>query len=195
VGARGELAAVRPELLEHAIAERLPRAELDALGRALVLDGRLSLVDDMLHYFDRTSMAHSLEVRVPFLDHHVVELCAQIPSRLKLTGGTTKLLLRRVARGIVPDSVLDRPKVGFFSTAVEHWFRSQIGVVVNDVLLDPGARYRELIDPEVAVMPVLAAGRRSYDDSKYLLSVLMLELWLTRFLPLATRPAAVPSVA
>jgi asparagine synthase (glutamine-hydrolysing) len=192
--ARGELAGVRPELLDRRIADRLPPVRCDALGRALVLDGRLGLVDDMLHYFDRTSMAHSLEVRVPFLDHRVVELCAQVPSRLKLDGGTTKVLLRRAAAGVVPDWVLDRPKVGFFSGAVDHWFRSHVVGVLDGILLDPAARYGELVDPR-AVVPLLRAGSRTYDQSKFLLSVLMLELWLTRFLPHATRPAVVPSAA
>ncbi len=91
---------------------------------------------------------------------------------------------------------LSGQKVGFFSTAVEHWLRSQVGGVVDDVLLDPGAAIpQSSIDPEVGVVPLLAAGKRSYNDSKFLLSVLMLELWLTRFLPLATTPTAVPSVA
>ena len=64
--------------------ERLGDVRADALGSALYLDARLGLADDMLHYFDRASMAHSLEVRVPFLDHQLVELCATIPSRYKL---------------------------------------------------------------------------------------------------------------
>jgi asparagine synthase (glutamine-hydrolysing) len=176
------------------VADRAPAAGGDTVGRALALDARLGLVDDMLHYFDRTSMAHSLEVRVPFLDHEVVELCAQIPPHLKLSGRSTKVLLRRVARGVVPDAVLDRPKVGFFSSAVEHWFRSQVSGVVQDVLLDPGARYAELIDPRVAVLPLLRADGRRYGSSKFLLSILMLELWLTRFLPPAS-PAPALRVA
>ncbi len=139
----------------------------------------------MLHYFDRTSMAHALEVRVPFLDHRVVEFCAHVPSRLKLKARTGKYLLRQVARGIVPDEVLDRPKVGFFSGAVDHWFRAQVSGIAEDVLLDRSARYTELLDPDVAVKPLLAQSSRSYRDSKFLLSVLMLELWLTRYLPRA----------
>ena len=58
----------------------------DPLAETLYLDAQLALVDDMLHYFDRASMAHSLEVRVPFLDHQLVEFCATIPSSLKVGG-------------------------------------------------------------------------------------------------------------
>jgi Asparagine synthase (glutamine-hydrolyzing) len=104
-------------------------------------DAQLSLVDDMLHYFDRTSMANSLEVRVPFLDHRLVELCARMPVSLKLSGTTTKAILRSAARGLVPEAVLNRPKVGFFSSAVGHWFDQQIGGEIVDRLLDPAARF------------------------------------------------------
>jgi len=79
----------------------------DPLAETLYLDAQLALVDDMLHYFDRTSMAHSLEVRVPFLDHEVVEFCATIPTRLKVRRLNTKHILKESARGIVPD----QPKV------------------------------------------------------------------------------------
>ena len=78
----------------------------------LLIDGQLALVDDMLHYFDRASMAHSLEVRVPFLDHHLVEYCATIPHDLKVRRADRKYLLKRVARGILPDSVNRQAKAG-----------------------------------------------------------------------------------
>ncbi len=74
----------------------------DPLAETLFLDAQLALPDDMLHYFDRASMAHSLEVRVPFLDHHLVEFCATIPSRLKVRGLDGKYVLRRAARGSCP---------------------------------------------------------------------------------------------
>ena len=71
-------------------------ARLDEpLAATLYLDAQLGLADDMLHYFDRTSMAHSLEVRVPFLDHHVVEYCARIPADLKVRRLQTKYLLKQ----------------------------------------------------------------------------------------------------
>ena len=98
----------------------------DALGSALYLDARLGLADDMLHYFDRASMAHSLEVRVPFLDHQLVELCATIPSAYKLHRfRRSKHVLKIAARGLVPDRIIDKPKVGFFNRSVEGWLRAQ----------------------------------------------------------------------
>ena len=74
----------------------------DPLASTLYLDGQLALVDHMLHYFDRASMAHSLEVRVPFLDHEFVEFCATIPTALSVKGRTTKYLLKRAARDLIP---------------------------------------------------------------------------------------------
>src|SRR4029453_6610966 len=102
--------------------------------------------DDMLPYFDRASMAHSLEVRVPFLDHHVVELCAAMPASLKVRRGETKHVLRHAARGLVPDRIIDKPKIGFFNSAVDDWFRAQTRGAISDYLLGPNPRYAEMID-------------------------------------------------
>ena len=91
------------------------------LEAALYLDARLGLVDDMLTYFDRASMACSLEVRVPFLDHELVELCARIPAEHKVRRLQGKHVLRLAARDLVPDFVLDKRKRGFFNEAVGTW--------------------------------------------------------------------------
>jgi asparagine synthase (glutamine-hydrolysing) len=184
--ARGALRDVPASVLEHALADRLEGSASRGVERALMLDGQLNLVDDMLHYFDRTSMAHSLEVRVPYLDHRLVEFCSRMPTKLKVSHGSTKRILRSVARGLVPDVVIDRPKVGFFSGAVEHWFQRTVGGAVGEVLLDPGARYAQFVERAEVERLIRAGG--SYRKSKLLLSVLMLELWLSTYLPNATRP-------
>ncbi len=163
------------------------------LATTLVLDAKLALVDDMLHYFDRGSMAHSLEVRVPFLDHEFVELCSTIPTSLKVRNGTTKYLLKRVARGRVPDRLIDKPKVGFFNAAVDRWFSTFAGRQASDVLLDPGARYTELLDRRsvVSLLERQRADPRA-PAGHALLTVVMLEVWLSSFLPraLGTRPTS-----
>ncbi len=183
--ARGALRSVPSSVFEQAMSDRLAGSSGRGVERALVLDGQLNLVDDMLHYFDRTSMAHSLEVRVPYLDHRLVELCSRMPTKLKLSNGSTKRILRSVARGLVPDQVIDRPKVGFFSGAVNQWFERQVAGSVGDVLLDPGARYTEFIERDEVERLVRVGG--AYRKSKLLLSVLMLELWLSTYLRNATR--------
>jgi len=126
-------------------------------------------------------------VRVPFLDHAVVEYCARIPPHLKVHGTTTKYLLKRASRGLVPDRIIDKRKVGFFNPAVSGWFASQADHATATYLLDNGAKYREFLDSSqvaaLASRPARADGGRR---DQLLLSVLMLELWLSAFLPRAT---------
>jgi asparagine synthase (glutamine-hydrolysing) len=130
-------------------------------------------------------------VRVPFLDHELVELCALVPTDLKVRRGVTKHLLREVARGRVPDSIIDKPKVGFFNAAVDGWFESHGSGAIADILLDPAARYTELLDASWVRNLVLTheAGRGGRAQHA-LLAVLMLELWLGTFLPRATGAGA-----
>ena len=158
----------------------------DPLAETLYLDAQLALVDDMLHYFDRASMAHSLEVRVPFLDHQLVEFCATIPSSLKVRRLNTKYILKRTARGILPDRVIDKPKIGFFRGAVSSWFAAQAGRAIDDYLLAPDARYREFLDAgEVRRLVALHRKRGDTDLGHLLLALLMLEVWLSTYLPRA----------
>jgi asparagine synthase (glutamine-hydrolysing) len=169
--------------------ERLGDVRADALGSALYLDARLGLADDMLHYFDRASMAHSLEVRVPFLDHQLVELGATIPSAYKLHRfSRSKHVLKLAARGLVPDRIIDKPKVGFFNRSVEGWLHAQTDGAVADYLLDPGARVHELVD-RTALESLVRS--HSHDSGTYVvLSLLMLEIWLRTFLPRAVESYA-----
>jgi asparagine synthase (glutamine-hydrolysing) len=162
----------------------------DALSETLYLDAQLALVDDMLHYFDRASMAHSLEVRVPFLDHHFVEFCATIPSSLKVRGLTTKYLLKEAARDILPDRVVDKRKVGFFRGAVSSWFSAQAGRAIDEYLLAPDARYADFLDAG-EVRRLVAAHRATGDADlgHLLLALLMLEVWLATYLPRAVAQA------
>ena len=128
------------------VRERLGAVPDDPLPAQLYLDGQLGLVDDMLHYFDRASMAHSLEVRVPFLDHELVELCATIPAKHKVRRLDTKHVLKHAVRGLIPDQIIDKPKVGFFNAAVDGWFRAQTRGAISDYLLGPDPRYAEMLD-------------------------------------------------
>ena len=112
---RGPLEGSDGSAARRVVADRLGRLSDTPLPATLYIDAKLALVDDMLHYFDRASMAHSLEVRVPFLDHRVVEYCAGIPAELKVRRLTTKYLLKRASRGILPDRIIDKRKIGFFA--------------------------------------------------------------------------------
>ena len=193
---RGPLAAVDGLSAARAVASRLDGVPDDPLPTTLFLDAQLALPDLMLHYFDRTSMAHSLEVRVPFLDHELVELCARIPPQHKLRRGSGKVVLRQAARGLVPDSIIDKPKVGFFANAVDEWMRTRLRTEIGARLTDADLRCAELLDTSTLrrLADDFVADRGSRPRGRLLLSVLMLEVWLDSFLDRAGRaPSAVVS--
>jgi asparagine synthase (glutamine-hydrolysing) len=181
----GPLGALDGGAALSAVRDRARGLDAAALPAALYLDGRLGLVDDMLHYFDRTSMARSLEVRVPFLDHQLVELAAAIPPSHKVRGASTKRVLKLAARGIVPDEIIDRPKVGFFSNTVDAWVGARLGDVLTDYLLDPGARTASFIAPNVVESLIAARAGGDRSCSRALLALLVLEAWLTTAVPRA----------
>jgi asparagine synthase (glutamine-hydrolysing) len=157
------------------------------LSATLYIDAQLSLVDDMLHYYDRTSMAHSLEVRVPFLDHELVELCATIPPELKVRGTKTKYILKRAADGVLPKHIIQKRKIGFFSAgnrSAAGWVEAHAEAAFEEYLFDPAARCGELVDKEV-VRELLTERTNGKRTTKLLLSLLMLEIWLSAYLPRA----------
>jgi asparagine synthase (glutamine-hydrolysing) len=120
---------------------------------------------------------------VPFLDHHVVEFCASVPNRLKVQGLTRKHLLRVAARDLLPSQIIEKKKVGFFSHAVGRWFDSQAETVIGDYLLRPDPAFAELLDQgTVAGLVEDHRSNRNWASSGLLLSILMLEIWLTTFL-------------
>ncbi len=183
-------------LAEHADAARRaaarhlgPAASATPLAALLHLDAQLGLVDDMLHYFDRASMAHSLEVRVPFLDHRLVETCARMPDGMKVRGRETKHVLRRAARGMIPDFVLDKPKQGFFRDAAGPWLAADDHAVLRRVLLNPDARYGEVVSRSAVESTVAEFRGGAGDRAQFLLGMVMLETWLSSYLPRAFESA------
>lgn len=108
---------------------------LDWLDRLLLTGINTHLPDDLLAKVDIASMAHSLEVRSPFLDHELLELTAKMPSKLKLKGNDNKYLLKKIARRYLPPECIDRPKQGF-SVPLEFWFRNGLEGYMKENLLD-----------------------------------------------------------
>jgi asparagine synthase (glutamine-hydrolysing) len=182
----GPMAALDGGAGERAVRRILAGLDGHALDTTLYADGQLALVDDMLHYFDRASMYHSLEVRVPFLDHRMVEFCATIPPELKVRGLKTKRVLKHAARGLVPDRVIDKRKIGFFRPAVDEWFRTQTEGPVQEYLLAPEPRYAAFLDRDaVAGLVARHHDRTGRPQPHLLLAILMLEVWLSTYLPRA----------
>jgi asparagine synthase (glutamine-hydrolysing) len=120
----------------------------DWLNRILYCDLKLYLQDDLLVKVDRMSMANSLEVRVPFLDHTLVEFAATIPSRLKLNGLRLKYILRKAMAPLLPASIVRRPKRGF-DIPLDAWMRGPLREFVHDTLSTRSAQITSLLNPAI----------------------------------------------
>ena len=170
---------------DHAYAASLayfsqPPAGATLLDRLLYTDMKTYLVE-LLMKQDQMSMAASIESRVPFLDHKLVEFSASLPDTWKLSGLTTKRVLREAMKSVLPASILNRPKMGF-PVPLGAWLRGSWNSVASDVLLDRQSRQRGVIDP-AAVEQLLrdhAAGR--VDGTDRIWSLLNLELWFRTFI-------------
>ena len=146
------------------------------LDATLNADLQLYLPDDLLVKMDIASMAHSLEVRSPLLDQEVVEFAASLPTSFKLRGFTQKYLLKKVMKGLLPDAILRRRKMGF-GVPLDHWFRYDLREMAYDLLLDGRARARGYFRPEVIrrYLDEHVEGRARHHVRLW--NLLMLELW------------------
>jgi asparagine synthase (glutamine-hydrolysing) len=162
------------------------------LTQTLYLDTRMALVDNLLLYFDKMSMATSLEVRVPFMDHDVVSFCFALPDSRKVRRGNRKELLKRVSRGLVADEIIDRPKRGFFRSALGAWLQAQQGGVLEQTLLDPRTRERGLYRGEEVERLLRIAGGGDIKADQRLFSLFLLERWMREWVD---TPAAVAAPA
>jgi asparagine synthase (glutamine-hydrolysing) len=150
----------------------------DELGGFQLLEIRSSLPDELLMYADKLSMAHSLEVRVPYLDRTVVEYVQQLGSDFKVRNGTRKWLHRRVCQSYLSPRILKRKKRGFAMNVVDEWFQSSLRSELPELLLDENSLMFHLLKPK-AVRKLLAdhqSGRQ--DNHKVLFSLVMIEQWL-----------------
>jgi asparagine synthase (glutamine-hydrolysing) len=166
------------EDLVRATAERACPARSTPLRDSLEMDRALALVDNILLYFDKISMAASLEVRVPFLDDDLVSFCSSLPDARCVTRLRRKELLRSAARGLIPDSVLEKPKKGFFNAAASSWVQANMDGLVTSVILDDRTRVRGQIDIASA-KNLMAHVRRGAGkkQSQALLALVLLEKW------------------
>lgn len=153
-----------------------PAAGRDFLTQMTLVDIGTYLPGDILTKVDRASMSVSLEARVPLLDHHLVEFAVGLPSRLKYRDGVGKWLLRESIKGLVPPSVLSRPKQGF-AIPLRRWFRHELRYRL-DSLLQPASRLGEFVDRSSVQRLVAEHVSRRRDHSSMLWRLLVLELWL-----------------
>jgi asparagine synthase (glutamine-hydrolysing) len=148
----------------------------DLVGHMLEADCRGWLTDNLLERGDRMSMAASVELRPPFLDHRLVELAFSLPTEVKLRRNVGKWVVKEVARRYLPAEIVDRPKVGF-RVPLDSWFRTGLRSMAWDLLLSPGSFVTSAFDP-VAVRKILDShdrGRRNEDMRTW--TLLSLEIW------------------
>jgi asparagine synthase (glutamine-hydrolysing) len=153
----------------------------DPLSRIQYVDIKTYLVDDILTKVDRTSMAHALEVRVPMLDHQVMEYAASIPARYKLRSGEGKYIFKKTLAGLLPAEILNRPKMGF-SIPLARWLRGDLKLVFEDHIFSKDTFLGSLfeLDPVRRWWNQHQRGTRDY--SYHLWALLILECWGERFM-------------
>jgi asparagine synthase (glutamine-hydrolysing) len=154
------------------------------VGTMLDVDVQTYLPGDLLVKMDIATMAHSLEVRSPLLDHVLMERVARLPDTLKLRGRTPKALLKEAVRPWLPEAVIDRPKMGF-GVPIANWLRGRLAELPHEVLLDRRAQERGIFRPD-RVRSLIAEHRSARaDHSPKLWALLMLELWFRTYVDVA----------
>lgn len=178
----GRNGTVTPFLLDV-----LRQGPVEVTDRVLRADLLTYLPDDLLVKTDRATMANSLEARAPLLDHHLVEFAARLPVNRKIDGPNRKVLLRSIAKRLMPAEHVDRPKMGFTPPTAD-WFRGSLGVRFEELVLAPDSSLRDHLDASAAstLLAEHRAGRGEHDHGLWML--LMFELWARRWLRPATAP-------
>jgi len=150
------------------------------VNRYLWFDQLYYLPDDILYKCDRMSMAHSLEVRPPFLDHRIVEFAASLPEEMKIRGRQLKVVLRALMRGKLPEAVLRRAKEGFDIPAHE-WLRGALRPLLEDTLTEDAIRRAGVFRPEPICAAVRSHLERRANLGFHLWGLLTLFLWMERW--------------
>jgi asparagine synthase (glutamine-hydrolysing) len=181
---RTQKEAVVPSLPFHdlrRLTAGLPSArEIGFLNRYLLLDQHYYLQDNLLCKVDRMSMAHSLEVRPPLLDHRIVEFAARLPEHLKISGSRQKIILKSLMRDKLPPSILKRKKAGLDIPAHE-WFRGPLVPLFEDTLNARAIRETGIFD-QGAIQHLMGDHRKKRINAGYQLwALLTLFLWLKKW--------------
>jgi asparagine synthase (glutamine-hydrolysing) len=160
------------------------------LDRMLYTDTKSTLVDDLLLKADKITMANSIELRVPLLDHKILEFAASLPDKFKVRGFTTKYIMKKALRHHVPREILQRKKAGF-PVPYDTWLRTELKDWMRDVLFDRETLARGYFNQR-SIEKLVADNLRFGNYAKELLSLTVLELWHRAFLKGDKSPAGVP---
>jgi len=149
---------------------------MSMLQQMLYLDTKYWLADDLLIKADKMTMAASVELRVPFLDHKLVEFAFNIPDHIKIQGSEGKLILKKTVEGILPNEVIYRKKKGF-PVPISKWFSGDLHNIASEVLLDEKTLNRGYFK-RIYIEKILRNHKdKSQDFSRRIFSLLVLELW------------------
>jgi asparagine synthase (glutamine-hydrolysing) len=153
-------------------------SETDELGGFQFLELRSTLPDELLMFADKLSMAHGLEVRVPYLDKEIVEYVERLPARFKVHNGQQKRVHREVCRTLLPPEVLKRKKRGFAVNVVDDWFRGTMQGKMESILMDSKSLLYQYLRPQVVrrIFQEHQSGQNDYH--KILFSLVVFEEWL-----------------
>lgn len=176
------------------LADALPARsrQVGSLNRFLWLDQAYYLPDDILYKCDRMSMAHALEVRVPYLDHRIVEFAASLPESLKISGSGLKVVLRHLMRNKLPASILKRPKQGFDIPAHD-WLRTILRPLLLDTLTRKTVQESGLFDWKTIETMMRDHFERRANLGYHLWGLLTLFLWMKRWGIQSATPVYEPS--
>ena len=152
------------------------------LDHLLNIDARLWLPDDLLAKVDRSTMAYSLEARVPYLDHEFFGWCARLEPSLKVSGDSGKLALKRLARRYLPADIVDRPKQGFMMP-LRRWLAVELKADITEALGPAGLQRRGLIRAEAIARLLEEHGSGRKNHAMRLWVLLVLEYWFARYEP------------
>ena len=158
------------------------------LNQMLYVDTKTWLPDDLLVKADKITMANSLELRVPLLDHKVLEFAASLPMDFKVRGKETKRILKAAFAGVLPAEVLNRRKAGF-PVPYESWLRHEFKREIENILLSDRALSRGYFRKN-EVSQLLQADARGENHAKEIFSLLALELWHRQFVDLHVETGA-----
>ena len=162
------------------LVDRLGLPATGVVERYLRVDQNYYLPDDILYKTDRMSMAHSLEVRPPFLDHRIVEFAAQLPERMKIRGFRQKVILKELMRGKLPETVLNRKKTGF-DIPTHDWFRGPLRDLLRDALRPEAIEATGIFDAGAMQALIRDHMERRVNAGYHLWGLLTLFLWMKRW--------------
>ena len=173
--------------------DRMRECDSKSLLDQLLAADLKTYLHELLMKQDQMSMAASIESRVPFLDHKLVEFAARLPVSMKLHGITTKYILRRAIDGILPKQIITRKKMGF-PVPIGRWLRGEFSYIVDEYVLGERARKRRIFDEEF-VRELVARHRAGEDHAERLWALINFEIWKRRFFDCEERSIGVTGLS